>query len=81
MVATGGTITTDSTYRYHTYKTLGTFTTSTGGYIDALVIAGGGGGTKPGAGGAGGLLVFTNQLIQAATYTIMIGAGLSLIHI
>ena len=43
VVATGGTITTDDTYRYHTFTGLGTFTVTAGGYIDALVIAGGGG--------------------------------------
>ena len=76
MVATGGTITTDSTYRYHTFTGLGTFTISTSGFIDALVISGGGtSGNAGSGGGAGGVLTFTNQLIQPATYTVMIGAG------
>jgi hypothetical protein len=59
--ATGGLITYDSTYVYHTFTSSGTFTPNTALTADYLVVAGGGGGggdgqnTGGGGGGAGGL--------------------------
>lgn len=58
--ATGGTITYDSTYFYHTFGASGTFTPQQNlTDVDYLVIAGGGGGgdgnANTGGGGAGGL--------------------------
>ena len=54
-LATGGVITYDSTYYYHTFGSSGTFTPKQSLTADILVVAGGGGGSG-GGGGAGGLL-------------------------
>jgi hypothetical protein len=79
FLATGGTITTDSTYKYHTYTTASTFIPTTNGNVDILVIAGGGSGGanhNSGGGGAGGVVWKTSQLVTAnVTYTASIGAG------
>ena len=62
--ATGGTVTTDGTYFYHTFTSSGIFTPSVNLTADYLVVAGGGGGGNGnfasntdggGGGGAGGL--------------------------
>jgi hypothetical protein len=61
--ASGGTITTDGTYWYHTFTTSGTFVPYENLTADCLVIAGGGAGAATdgndtqggGGGGAGGL--------------------------
>jgi hypothetical protein len=79
--ASGGNITTDGTYWYHTFPSSGTFTPQVTLSCDALVVAGGGGGSygydnDGGGGGAGGLRGFTAQSLAATTaYTISIGAG------
>ena len=79
--ASGGIVTTDGTYFYHTFKTSGFFTPSQELTADMLVVAGGGGGgaDAPGAGGgAGGVRAVTSQSLTAnAAYTITIGAGLT----
>ena len=54
--ATGGTISSDANYYYHTFTTSGTFTPTSNITADYLVVAGGGGGAGVnGGGGAGGL--------------------------
>jgi hypothetical protein len=76
--ASGGNITTDGTYWYHTFLSSGTFTPATNLTCDALVVAGGGGGGDEyaGGGGAGGLLGFTSQSFANSTsYSVTIGAG------
>lgn len=80
--ATGGTITSDTGYVYHTFTSSGTFTPTTSLNADILVIAGGGGslangtGAGPtGGGGAGGVLGFTSQSLTATGYTVTVGAG------
>lgn len=74
--ASGGNITTDGTYWYHTFLASGTFTPQTTLSCDALVVAGGGGGggVVGGGGGAGGLLGFSAQSISTAT-TVTVGSG------
>lgn len=55
--ATGGTITSDGTYVYHTFTSSGTFTPKQSLTADYLVVAGGGaggGGPNEGTGGGGG---------------------------
>jgi hypothetical protein len=52
--ATGGIITYDDTYVYHTFPWSGTFTPLTSLTADYLVVAGAGGGGGPGVGGGGG---------------------------
>jgi len=80
--ASGGNITTDGTYWYHTFLTSGSFVPQTSLTADALVIAGGGagasrssGGAGEGGGGAGGFLGFSNQALTATSYTVTVGAG------
>ena len=80
--ATGGTITTVSGYRIHTFKSSGSFVVSGSGSLasDSLIVAGGGGGNNDnlssgGGGGAGGLISTNPFSLSAATYTVTIGAG------
>jgi hypothetical protein len=74
--ATGGTITTSGGYKIHTFTTSGTFTPSTNGSIDYVIIGGGGGsGSSGGGGGAGGYRYYTNQNITGGSYSVVIGAG------
>jgi|TARA_R110001592_G_scaffold362613_1_gene677332 hypothetical protein len=85
----GGTITTDGSYRVHTFTSSGNFVVPTGFTANAetLIVAGGaGGGVHSGAGGgAGGLLYYGAETpktpngsaigITAQTYGIVVGAG------
>jgi hypothetical protein len=75
--ATGGMITEDATYVYHTFGASGTFTPKQSLTADVLVVAGGGGtnGQAAGGGGAGGLLVQTGRSLTATGYTVTVGAG------
>jgi len=75
--ATGGVVTSDSTYYYHTFLGSNTFTPLQSLTADILVVAGGGGNSNllSGGGGAGGLLTFTSQALTAQPYTILVGAG------
>jgi hypothetical protein len=77
--ATGGTITADSNYTYHTFTSSGTFTTFENiKGTEVLVVAGGGGGGSDGAGGAGagGVVYGTRQNISAGmSYSVIVGSG------
>jgi hypothetical protein len=80
--ATGGVITYDDTYFYHTFGVSGTFTPTQALTADILVVGGGGGGANNqygnsggGGGGAGGLLGFASQSLTATGYTVTVGAG------
>jgi hypothetical protein len=78
--ATGGTQTTYSGYKVHTFTSVGnsTFTVSGGTLLcDILVVAGGGGGgwDVGGGGGAGGMGVWTSENLTANAYTATVGAG------
>lgn len=86
--ATGGNITFDGVYYYHTFLSSGTFTPTTALTADYVVVAGGGGsqGDRGGAGGAGGLRstvtatggggsLETPLSLTAQAYTVTIGAG------
>lgn len=77
--ASGGTITADANYTYHTFTSTGTFTALERiRGAEALVIAGGGGGGRNygGGGGAGGFRVVPGLLLPAGnTYTVTVGAG------
>ena len=72
--ATGGYVTSDSQYYYHTFAASGTFTPTQSITADCLVI-GGGGGAGSGGGGAGGALAFASQSLTATGYTVTVGAG------
>ena len=75
---TGGTITTYSGYRVHTFLTGGTFTPASAFNVDMLIIGGGGSGGRTywsGGGGAGGMLEKTGVAVTNQGYTITVGAG------
>jgi ribosomal protein L18 len=80
---TGGTITTYSNYRVHTFTSSGNFVVPSGTSVTADIMraaggAGGGGhGGNDGAGGggAGGMLTDTSVSMSAATYVVGIGGG------
>lgn len=76
--ATGGIITEDSQYWYHTFGASGAFIPKQSLTCDVLVVAGGGGGgwrqNAGGGGGAGGLRNATQSLI-ATSYAVTVGAG------
>ena len=89
--ATGGNISFDGTYVYHTFNSSGTFTPTSPLTADYLVVAGGGSGANAGTGGAGGgagglrsTIGFTGgggslepklYLLPTNTYAVTIGAG------
>lgn len=74
--ATGGTITYDDFYAYHTFTATGNFVPSTSVTCDVLIVGGGGGADADisGGGGAGGLRVITDQIVSSST-TATIGGG------
>jgi hypothetical protein len=77
--ATGGTITADGNYTYHTFTSTTLFTALEKiNNAEFLVVAGGGGGgsDRAGGGGAGGYRSSTGQTFLAGTsYTALVGAG------
>jgi len=77
--ATGGVVTSDATYYYHTFTTVGMFVPNQSISADILVVAGGGGGGYGsgggGGGGAGGLVAYTSQSLTAVNYPVIVGAG------
>jgi hypothetical protein len=86
--ASGGTITTDGTYFYHTFNSSGVFAPLTNLTADYLVVAGGGGGGRDigGGGGAGGLRSTVTATggggslesalpLIAQNYIVTVGAG------
>jgi len=75
--ATGGDITYDASYVYHTFRQSGTFTPTQSLTADYLVVAGGGGGGNnyAGGGGGGGLIYITAGSLTAQNYTVTVGAG------
>jgi hypothetical protein len=78
--ATGGTVTTYSNYRVHTFNSTADFVSTRQNTIGYLVIAGGGGGgygggdSGAGGGGAGGFLEGSTSL-SSGTYNIQVGGG------
>jgi len=76
-LATGGTITYNGGYVYHTFLSSGTFTPSQSLVADCLLVAGGGGGGRysGGGGGAGGLYYSGSNLLTATGYTVTVGGG------
>jgi hypothetical protein len=79
--ATGGIITEDSQYWYHTFGASGTFTPKQALTCDYLVVAGGGsggsgtGGVGAGGGGAGGFRTVTAAALTVQNYAVTVGAG------
>ena len=80
IVATGGTITTVGSYRFHTFTYPGgTFIVSANpSTVQALVVGGGGGGGgyyNGGGGGAGGAIFNSAFSVGVGSYTVTIGNG------
>lgn len=77
--ASGGTITYDSTYTYHTFTSTGTFLPLEKiKNAEVICVSGGGGGgcSYGGGGGAGGLLYAIFTVLNAGTtYSAVIGSG------
>jgi hypothetical protein len=77
--ATGGNTVQDiGGYRIHTFTTIGTstFTPSTSGNVEVLVVAGGGGGgDDSGGGGGGGQLSYNTQLAITGSVNVTVGSG------
>ena len=78
--ATGGAISSDSNYFYHSFYATDTFTPTQSLSCDYLVVAGGGGGgaNTGGGGGAGGYRTSIGGsplTVTATGYTITVGAG------
>ena len=76
-LASGGTITDDGTYIYHTFTASGTFSLLSPGVLDVecIVVAGGGGGgsNNGGGGGAGGAII--SSLSIQNTQNAIVGLG------
>ena len=81
--ATGGVLSADSTYYYHTFTSTGNFTPLQSLTCDYFIVAGGGGagatvggGWSGGGGGGGGYRTFSSVSFASGTaYTATIGAG------
>ena len=82
--ATGGTVTESGGYRIHTFTASGTFSVTTGGNIEVLLVAGGGGGSGSGSsgsgprgGGGGGGLIYNSAfpITGGAVIPVTVGAG------
>ena len=84
-VASGGTETTiidgGVTYKIHTFTANGTFTVTSPGYVEVLVVAGGGSGgnhnttNANGGGGGGGVIYKKNFAVTPQAYPVTVGAG------
>lgn len=77
--ATGGVISQDDVYFYHTFNSTGTFTPNQSITCDYLVVGGGGGGgngNPQATGGGGGYVGYASaSLTSGVSYTATIGAG------
>jgi len=89
-LATGGSVTNDDTYIYHTFTSSGTFTSKFNGNIEVLLVGGGGGGGTArgyvagthtlrhgvgGGGGGGGVVHLTRVTVAKQAYNIGVGDG------
>ena len=79
--ATGGTISTTTGYKIHTFTSSGTFSVSGTCAVEVLVVAGGGGGAggvnwfyNGGGGGAGGL-IYSSTTVSSSVYNVVVGLG------
>ena len=84
IIASGGTISGPPAaggYRYHTFKSNGTFSLDVRGPLEYLVIGGGGGGGAlgnaggSGVGGGAGAVVLGQEFYEAGTYSVTVGGG------
>ncbi len=78
FLASGGTTTTISGYKVHTFNASGNFVVSCGSRsVEYLIVAGGGGGGSGmgGGGGGGGLISGSGLSTTAQTYPVVVGLG------
>lgn len=78
FAGTGGTITTISGYKVHTFTSSGTFTTNMAGTVEVLIVGGGAAGgafVSGGGGGAGAMYTKTDLSVAGQAYTIVVGSG------
>jgi hypothetical protein len=82
VLPTGGTISTYTDYRVHSFLADGSFVVGSTVAVDYLIVGGGGGGGtggsgayNAGAGGAGGFRTSTGLSISGASYVITVGDG------
>jgi len=74
--ASGGTITADARYTYHTFTASGTFTALEKIKGAEILAIAGGGGAHGAGGGAGGVVYASGQTLSAgSSYTTVVGAG------
>ncbi len=71
----GGTVTSDSTYYYRTFKSSQTLTLNGAPVTVDYLMVGGGGGSQGGGGGAGGLINTYSETLATGSYPILVGAG------
>jgi hypothetical protein len=78
---TGGSVSYDSGYTYHTFTTSGTLTCTSAQTADVLIVGGGGGGGSRnlngggGGGGGGSVVVANSKALSATSYSVTIGAA------
>jgi Concanavalin A-like lectin/glucanases superfamily/Glycine rich protein len=76
FTATGGNITMAGSHTEWAFTSTGTWTVTTGGTVNYLIIAGGaGGGSNNGGGGGAGGLITGNTYVSPGVYTITVGGG------
>ena len=76
LIVTGGTLTSDSTYYYRTFKSTDSLVVSNASLqCEYLIVGSGGGGAYGGCGGSGGIAFNEVGTILANTYTVTVGAG------
>ncbi len=79
--ATGGAITYSGAHNIHTFTNSGTFSVSSGGTVEYLIVGGGGGGLgsddggEGGGGGGAGGVVYGFGTRTPGSYTVSVGAG------
>lgn len=82
VAATGGNNDYEATvggvdYKFHEFTSNGSFTVTSGGTVDILLVGGGGGGGSGigGGGGGGEIILAENVEVTAATFSVTVGAG------
>jgi len=74
--APGASVVTSNGYYICTFTNNGTFSVTSTGIVDVLVVAGGGGGGKTGGGGGAGGMIYSNSYpVVASNYTVTVGGG------
>lgn len=74
--APGASVVTSNGYYICTFTNNGTFSVTSTGIVDVLVVAGGGGGGKTGGGGGASGMMYSNSYpVVASNYTVTVGGG------